>query len=311
VKHLRLEHRQPFRSCPLHGTRRSYFIYEEAHVTKRIVHALVIATLSTGVASAQASVMDRLQLVAPGLSATVVCETAFSNGMTQGCTLGGGGGVQPFTTYRLNADLRQMSQRFDAIGNWYDADSEFDASCGYSNSRFFRVRPDGTLEVLLRFRTCMNPQGGAPGIMGVAVDNINGVAYILADPPSVLIAVHGLPTLLDITATYQPGSGAFTWNTPKYPETLKAADRFQVFTGNIRDLPDFRRATAAICTAPEIGGPRPGDLISIPDPLPTPALGEGSYVIVGVEHEGIRRFGRQNINGVLSGRNPALFPVCD
>jgi hypothetical protein len=125
-----------------------------------------------------------------------------------------------------------------------------------------------------------------------------------------IVKVGGLPTLLDIIPTFTPATGTLSWVTPKHPEALPTADRFQVFTGDLRDLPDFGRALPIDCSVPDAGAPRPGDFLSILDPLPDPPVGRGGYVIIGVEHAGQRRFGRQNIDGVLSGRNPAAFSPC-
>ncbi len=56
--------------------------------------------------------------------------------------------------------------------------------------------------------------------------------------------------------------------------------------------------------------PQPGDFLSILDPLPTPPVGQGSFVVIGVENAGQRRFGRQMIGGVLAGRDPVGFTGC-
>ena len=64
------------------------------------------------------------------------------------------------------------------------------------------------------------------------------------------------------------------------------------------------------CTVPDTGSPQPGDYLSILDPLPDPPVGQGSYVIIGVEHQMERRFGRQNVDGVLAGRDPLMFTGC-
>ena len=64
------------------------------------------------------------------------------------------------------------------------------------------------------------------------------------------------------------------------------------------------------CSVPATGSPQPGDYLSILDPLPDPPVGQGSYVIIGVAHEGQRRFGRQQIGSVLAGRDPSGFIEC-
>ena len=43
---------------------------------------------------------------------------------------------------------------------------------------------------------------------------------------------------------------------------------------------------------------------------PTPLVGQGSFVVIGVENAGQRRFGRQMMGNVLSGRGPVAFTGC-
>ena len=59
-----------------------------------------------------------------------------------------------------------------------------------------------------------------------------------------------------------------------------------------------------------IGGPPATKLPQRLDPMPTPSVGQGSFVVIGVENAGQKRFGRQMIGGVLSGRDPAAFTGC-
>jgi hypothetical protein len=124
-----------------------------------------------------------------------------------------------------------------------------------------------------------------------------------------IVKLSGLPTVLDLIISYQP-SGNISWTTPKYPEGLPAADRYQVFTGRVADLPIFSRATLVSCDFPGGHIPSPGEYETITDPLGTPPIGQASYVIVGVESAGQRRFGRQFVDGLVSGRDPAQFPAC-
>ena len=53
-----------------------------------------------------------------------------------------------------------------------------------------------------------------------------------------------------------------------------------------------------------------GDFLTVPDPLPDPAPGQGRYYVTAVNYMGQRRYGRKAINGVLSGRDPAVLPAC-
>ena len=49
---------------------------------------------------------------------------------------------------------------------------------------------------------------------------------------------------------------------------------------------------------------------SVTDTLPTPAVGQGYYYVTAVNYQGQRRYGRQSTGGVLTGRDPAVLPVC-
>jgi len=59
-----------------------------------------------------------------------------------------------------------------------------------------------------------------------------------------------------------------------------------------------------------MGGPAATELSQRLDPLPTPSVGQGSFVVIGVENAGQRQFGRQMIGGALSGRDPVVFTGC-
>jgi len=52
------------------------------------------------------------------------------------------------------------------------------------------------------------------------------------------------------------------------------------------------------------------DYLTVTDGLPTPAVGQGYYYLTAVTHQGQTRWGRQAINGLLSGRDPAGLPGC-
>lgn len=63
-------------------------------------------------------------------------------------------------------------------------------------------------------------------------------------------------------------------------------------------------------SVPDASAPKPGELMSIVDPLPAPPLGEARCLIIGVEHAGQWRFGRQCVDGVFAGRDPGAFLGC-
>ena len=54
-----------------------------------------------------------------------------------------------------------------------------------------------------------------------------------------IVEISGFANLLDIIPTFQPATGTLSWNTPKHPEALPAADRFMAFAGDLRDVGDL------------------------------------------------------------------------
>ena len=52
------------------------------------------------------------------------------------------------------------------------------------------------------------------------------------------------------------------------------------------------------------------DYLSVADPLPDPAPGTGRYYLTAATYQGATRYGRQQINGHMSGRDPAVLPAC-
>ncbi len=155
-------------------------------------------------------------------------------------------------------------------------------------------------------------------LLNLTADSTNGYLYVVVSSTAPgfgsvhfgIVRISGLPKLLDIIPTFQPAAGTISWVTPKHPEALPAANRFMAFAGDLRDVHDLRRAAAIDCDVTAGTPPQPSDFLSILDPLPTPPVGQGSFVVIGVENAGQRRFGRQMIGGVLSGRDQAGFTGC-
>jgi len=195
-------------------------------------------------------------------------------------------------------------------------------------TNFFRLSPDYVAQLVLEV---VNVSDGVIStltsiVSGPEIDQINGRMLLTirsADFESMpsatciggideLVEVSGLPTLLDIIPTFQPASETLSWITPKHPEALPAADRFMVYAGDIATLRqdrDFTRAVPVDCQVPDVGAPSPGEFLSILDPLQMEP-GQASYAIVGVEHQGRLRFGRQSMGSVLSARESLSFRTC-
>ncbi len=56
--------------------------------------------------------------------------------------------------------------------------------------------------------------------------------------------------------------------------------------------------------------PAVGDYVTVADPLPDPAPGQGCYYVTAVTYQGQTRYGRKSMGGVLSGRDPVVLPAC-
>jgi hypothetical protein len=114
---------------------------------------------------------------------------------------------------------------------------------------------------------------------------------------------------LDRSESFAPGASSSSFRVPMMPEGFLAVDWFDTYTGDLATLPDWSQAQSLQCNYPPLPS-SVGDYLSFADPLPDPAPGQGRYYVTAVTHEGQRRFGRQAMNGVLSGRNPATLPAC-
>jgi hypothetical protein len=122
-----------------------------------------------------------------------------------------------------------------------------------------------------------------------------------------LVEIAGLPQLLDTLLTFIPG-GQLTALVPAHPDGFGTANALQVWTGEVRSMPDWSRAEPLTCDAAT--SPAPGQLVAIADPLPDPAVGHARYYLTASVNGPDRRLGRQYVNGGFSARNPATLPVC-
>jgi len=123
-----------------------------------------------------------------------------------------------------------------------------------------------------------------------------------------ILEIRGFPTLFDTLLTYIPTGQSLAILTPALPDGFHSADSLQVWTGNVRTLPDWSQAQPLACTAAT--NPDPGQLVSITDALPDPAVGEGRYYVVASQSGTQRRLGREYVNGAFSARDPTTLPVC-
>ena len=114
--------------------------------------------------------------------------------------------------------------------------------------------------------------------------------------------------MFDTLLTFIPGQAAMNILTPAMPDGFRSADSLQVWTGNVRSMPDWSLAQPLACMAAQ--SPVPGQLVTVADPLPAPAVGQGRYYLVASQSGPDRRLGRQYVNGAFSARQPAGLPVC-
>src|SRR5437867_8573977 len=124
-----------------------------------------------------------------------------------------------------------------------------------------------------------------------------------------IMALDGLPTLFEILQTYTPTATDLGFRVPAHPEGLRSADHFDTYWGHVSDLPDFTQAHPMQCHYPATP-PSVGDYLTVADTSPLPAAGQANYIVTAVTDGTQRRYGRKLINGVMSGRDPALLPGC-
>lgn len=124
-----------------------------------------------------------------------------------------------------------------------------------------------------------------------------------------LIKICGLTTQHDVLQTYQLQSQSFGFRVPYMPEGLNGADYFDTYWGDLSNPIDFSQAKPLQCGYPSTQ-PDTGDYLEFIDSLPDPSAGEGYYYITATHFQGETCYGRQRIDGELSGRNPALLPAC-
>lgn len=122
-----------------------------------------------------------------------------------------------------------------------------------------------------------------------------------------LVRVTGLPSLLDVALTYEPGS-TLSFRIPALPEGLPTGDFFDLYAGAVATLPDLSQAQVVACDV--ANGLSPGDTVVMTDTLPEPPAWEPRYYLVAVTSGAERRAGREQIDGVLQGRDATGLPWC-
>jgi len=161
--------------------------------------------------------------------------------------------------------------------------------------------------------------GSTSGYSVLSFDHLNGILYLSLDTyckggcpyaeQTSLIAIVGFTRLFDVIQTYTPASTDVGITVPAIPEGLPSADHFDTYWGNVSTLPDFTQAQPLSCGYPA-SPPAVGDFLTVTDISPIPPVGQVNYIVTAVTHGTDRRYGRQLIGPTMTGRNPALLPVC-
>ncbi len=171
---------------------------------------------------------------------------------------------------------------------------------------------------------CSNGAGGdrrdAAVAKGFWLDVTNGALYLNYeswDPPNgnsyvkgqEVIQIGNLPTLFAVSQSFVPSTSQVGFRVPYMPEGFPAADWFSAFYGDLATVGDWSQAQPLQCAYPT-PMPTVGEFLSVADTLPAPSPGTGRYYVTSVNYQGQVRYGRKAINGVLSGRDPAVLPAC-
>lgn len=220
-----------------------------------------------------------------------------------------------------------------ADGSLYVWNRTLSPSCGGGTDERYslvRIGLDKSVgEVLgLNITKCLTCSAGCTQILqgsyGGQPDPVNGLLYVhgrsdlydcipgvgcqLASTGHGLVVISGFPALFDTLMTYIPGGQTLSLLMPKHPDGFRAADSLQVWTGDVRSMPDWSQAQPLTCEAATT--PAPGQVVTVADALPDPAVGHGRYYITASQSGPDRRLGRQYVNGAFSARSPEALPVC-
>lgn len=149
--------------------------------------------------------------------------------------------------------------------------------------------------LLLRMQTsCFGVGGNCPADYGTGV---------------FVFGIGGFTTTFEILQSFTPTADAFGFRVPYMPEGMQYADFFDTYTGDLATVGDWTQLQPLQCSYPATA-PSVGDYFEVTDTLPDPAPGTGRYYLTVANYMGERRFGRKNIGGTLSGRDPTALPTC-
>jgi hypothetical protein len=260
-----------------------------------LVSVALLMAIGFSLASAQSPLTDNFQLLRPELTISVFRDFT---------------GAPPWfacngtPSYGSAFECESWAPNFQAIGIGFDAiGAVYQITPNYLLGTTDIVRAmNNTTEAIARTHTAT--------VVNLALDTTNGRLYLAFrnDGQEGIVIISGLPTMFDTLLTFIPGQQAINILTPAHPDGFRSADSLQVWTGNVRSMPDWSQAEPLTCEAAV--SPAPGQLVSVADTLPDPAIGEGRYYLVASQSGADRRLGRQFVNGAFSAREPAGLPVC-
>ena len=124
-----------------------------------------------------------------------------------------------------------------------------------------------------------------------------------------ILKLSGFAAQYEVLQTYTPPSGPISFTVPAHPEGFERADWFDTYYIPLTHPLDWSLAQPLQCGYPT-GAPDPGDYLTVADTAPPLSPGQGYFYVTAVNYNGERRYGRQRVGGVLSGRDPALLPEC-
>lgn len=199
---------------------------------------------------------------------------------------------------------------------------------GRREIRVEATAPDGSVTVLARLRdTCNNdvhdqvlPEFVAAPLL---FDDKKGTLLVkvflrsrVRSPGSPIypegrrvFEISGFTPAFEVFQSYSPLT-SWSLRVPPMPEALSSASFFDTYYGDLATVGDWSRAQPLQCGYPATP-PAPGDYLTVGDPLPELAPGQGRYYITAVNYQGQRRYGRKSEGGVLSGRDSAALPGCE
>ena len=179
------------------------------------------------------------------------------------------------------------------------------------NCEWVKARPYGAHTTALEFTKRpaalrFAPETGSMYVTWTSASfNCDGAGYGYR-----MALIQGFVSIYDLSTTYRPNALVWGFTVPYMPEGFRAASYFDTYYGDLATVGDGSKAQPLQCGYPATA-PHVGVYLTVADPLPDPPLNHGRYYFTAVSYMGATRYGRKSSGGVLTGRDPALLPVCE